>query len=129
MTSASQKPLGVDGSDFLSPSQFTDVLGAACWLMTMSKAHRLQPISLIEDRILPGLLLKQFRLIKHENQPKAFLSWATVSDDVLERFELDNKLTLKDWRSGPNIRVVECISPFADPDLVRSEFLKKIATK
>ena len=67
--------------------------------------------------------MQQFKLYSKGKQPIAFLAWATVSDEVKERFDAGNMaLELKDWRSGSNLIVVDCISPFADPDQIVEQF-------
>jgi hemolysin-activating ACP:hemolysin acyltransferase len=120
-------PVGVNGSGTLDPDDFSVFLGLASWLMTMSKEHRDQPISRIDRRVLPGLLLKQFKLIRREKMPVAFLSWASVSDEIKARMEADIDFSpdLKDWRSGPRLVIVECISPFLPTDKIRQEFINK----
>ena len=123
----SQQPLGVHGSKALDPNEFGKFLGLACWLMTMSKEHRSLPMSVLDDRILPAILLKQFRLIKKDDTPVAFLTWALVSDETKDRLSKpDAKLQLAEWRSGTNLIIVDCVSPFAPVEKVKSDFLSRM---
>ncbi|NSX56903.1 toxin-activating lysine-acyltransferase [Parasulfitobacter algicola] len=125
--SASSKPVGVAGSEALDPNSFGKFLGLASWLMSMSKAHRDLPISTLDERILPAILLKQFKLIKKETMPVAFLSWAMVSDEVKERMSKpDARIDLTEWRSGDNLILVECISPFAPAEKIKKDFLERM---
>lgn len=107
---------------------FGSVMGQAVWLMTMSKAHRDLPIHTVEHLISPAILLKQFRLYSQGKQPVAFLVWASVSDEIKAQIEGgDKKLELPDWRSGPNIVVLECISPLHPPQTFIDKFLNDAA--
>lgn len=91
--------------------------------MTVSKEHRDLPISEIEKRVSPAILLKQFRIYNKGKQPIAFLSWAAVSDEVKARFESgDKSLAPHEWRCGENIVIVECVSPFAERSEIEAQF-------
>ena len=83
------------------PQTFGSTLGQAVWLMTMSKAHRDLPIYEIEARVALPIFLRQFRLYSKDNQPVAFLTWASVSDEVKARLEAGEKrLAETDWQIG-----------------------------
>jgi hemolysin-activating ACP:hemolysin acyltransferase len=120
-----QRPLGVGGSKPLPPDEFGLILGLASWLMTMSKDHRDLPIATLDKRILPAILLKQFKLIRKDKMPVAFISWATVSDEVKARLEGDEAYApeVTDWRSGRNLVIVECVSPFSPAAEVKQHFI------
>lgn len=107
-------PLDPKDSILRDDKTFASVMGNAVWLMTMSKAHRDLPIRTVEELLSPAILMRQFRLFTKGKQPIAFLIWASVSDEVKARLDAgDKKLDLKEWRSGSNIVVVDCISPMA----------------
>ena len=107
---------------------FSRVMGTAVWLMTMSKAHRDLPIHTVEDLISPAILLKQFRLFSKEKQPVAFLVWASVSEAVKARIDAgDYSLELQEWRSGPHVVVLDCISPFGPPEAFEERFRATVA--
>ncbi|NJO35487.1 MAG: toxin-activating lysine-acyltransferase [Rhodospirillales bacterium] len=120
-----QRPVGVGGSKPLPPDEFGLILGLASWLMTMSKEHRDRPISVLDKRVLPGILLKQFKLIRKDKMPVAFISWATVSDEVKARLESDETYApeITEWRSGRNLVIVECVSPFGPAAEVKQHFI------
>ena len=121
---ASERPLGVKGSAALDPNDFGKFLGLVTWLMSMSKDHKDLPIGSIDQRVLPAIVLKQFKLITKGKMPVAFVAWAMVSDEVKAQLEKGSgELDLKQWRSGKNLVVVECISPFAPAETVKSKFL------
>lgn len=106
---------------------FASTMGQAVWLMTMSEAHKDLPIRVVEERIAPALLLHQFKLYSKGNQPVAFLVWASVNDEVKARIEAgDKKLDIKDWRSGNNIVILECVSPFNPAAVFEQKFLNEI---
>ena len=102
---------------------FAEAMGQAVWLMTMSKAHRDLPIRELERRVALPILLKQFRTFVKDNQPVAFLTWGAVSDAVRRRLASgDKEMAETDWRSGPNLMVVDVISPFNSPEVFRQKF-------
>lgn len=106
---------------------FASVMGQAVWLMSMSKDHRELPIKTVEDLLSPAILLKQFRLYSKGKQPLALVVWASVSDEVKARLESgDKKLELTEWRSGPNIVVVDCISPLHPADTFIETFMASV---
>lgn len=106
---------------------FASTMGQAVWLMTMSEAHKELPIRIVEERIAPALLLRQFKLYSKGNQPVAFLVWASVSDEVKERIENgEKKLDVKEWRSGNNIVILDCVSPFNPAAVFEQKFLSEL---
>ncbi|MEO9825323.1 MAG: toxin-activating lysine-acyltransferase [Paracoccaceae bacterium] len=107
------------------PKEFSEFLGTAAWLMSLSAKHRKMPVGYLDSHVLPAILLKQFRIITKSDMPVAFLSWALVSDEIEQSGKVSNgKLGLEDWRSGPNMAVVACISPFAPSAEVIERFLQ-----
>lgn len=109
----------------LDVQTFSAVMGQAVWLMTMSKGYRDLPIRDIENVVSAALLLKQFKLYSKGKQPVAFLTWASVSDEVKDRLDTGKKLQgLSEWRSGENIVVIDCVSPFNAPDTFIHSFMK-----
>lgn len=108
--------------------EFTRTVGQVTWLMTMSKAHRGKPISYIETYVSAPLMFKQVRVFLKGKQPIGALSWAYASDEVQAKLSAgDYQMTLQDWRSGPQVIVVDCISPFADPQIFIDEFMSQVA--
>lgn len=122
---SSDKP----NSKTLDAQTYASTMGQAVWLMTMSKAHKDLPIRIVEERIAPALLLRQFKLYSKGNQPVAFLIWASVSDEVKERVDNgEKKLDVKEWRSGNNIVVLDCVSPFNPAAVFEQKFLSEISS-
>jgi len=109
--------IGVDASTFGS------ALGQAVWLMTMDKRYRDRPIREIEAMVATPILLRQFKLYSKDEQPVAFLTWASVSDAVKAKVEAGAPLALEDWRSGASLVVVDVVSPFAEAEGVKERFL------
>lgn len=108
----------------LSSQEFSSALGNAVWLMTMSKKHRDLPIREVEYRIAPALLLRQFRFFHKKKQPVAFLTWAGVSHEVELQLNEGGKLReISDWRSGPTLKVIDCISPFVPASTFIEKFV------
>lgn len=122
------RPLGVGGSGSLKPDEFGVFLGIASWLMSMSKDHKGLPFSTLDERVLPAILLKQFKLIRKDGMPVAFISWATVSEEIKAAWDSGEKTALKleEWRSGPKLIVVECVSPFAPAVKIKEQFITEL---
>ncbi|RMC29681.1 toxin-activating lysine-acyltransferase [Paracoccus alkanivorans] len=115
-------------STFLTDDKtFASVLGQAVWLMSMDPAYKNLPISMIEGRILPPIILRQFKLYSKGKQPVAFLTWAALDEHAaatLDRSGLTGN-DLKFWRSGKKITVVDCVSPFTPSESFRKTFFEK----
>jgi len=126
-----QQPTGVAGSKMVKPDEFGVFLGLASWLMSMSADHKNLPFTTLDDRVLPAIILKQFRISRRNGMPMAFISWASVSDEIKKDWKdgKKTKLEMAEWRSGPNLIVVECVSPFAPAAQVKAEFIKEFAQK
>ena len=122
-----QRPLGVGGAGALKPDEFGVFLGLASWLLSMSRDHKHLPFSHLDERILPAILLKQFKLIRKDEMPVAFVSWATVSEEIKADLEHNPErvLKLEEWRSGSKLVVVECVSPFAPAAKVKDQFIRE----
>ena len=122
-----RKPEQKDGlAKRMDAQTFGSALGQAVWLMTMSKEHRELPIKEIEDRLITPIFLQQFKIYSKGKQPVAFLSWAMVSDEVKARVEAgERQLKLKDWRSGNELVVVECVATFGSTKSIVNTFLSQ----
>ena len=84
-------------------------------------------MSEIEEIVTPAVLLQQCKIYMKGKQPIAFLAWASVSDEVKTRFDGgDRRLKAEEWRSGTNIVIVECVSPFAKEEEVEAQFLASL---
>lgn len=110
---------------------FASVLGQAVWLMSMDEAYKDLPISMIEGRVLPPIVLRQFKLYSKGKQPVAFLTWAMLDKEALASLDRD-KLSgndLKFWRSGNSVTVVDCVSPFNPTERFVNVLLDEISKR
>lgn len=66
------------------------------------------------------LNLGQYRIYYNsKNLPIAFVSWASLSDMVSEKYEKgDYLLQDNEWNSGENLWLIDFISPFGNPKKV-----------
>jgi hemolysin-activating ACP:hemolysin acyltransferase len=107
--------------------EFISTLGRVTWLMGLCDTHRKMRVSDIEAAIQAPLMFKQLRVFLKGKQPVAALTWAYASADVVQRVKNGNiKLALNEWRSGPEIIVVRCISPFAESDIFIDKFNSEV---
>ena len=120
-------PEAVQSPDVPTSDAFTRTMGQICWLMTLSPAHRDQPISLIEAHVSAPLMFKQVRVYLKDKQPLAAVIWAYASDDIKQKIvEGSHTMALNDWRSGPEVVVVDCISPFAPRETFVNQFMAQV---
>ena len=107
--------------------EFISTLGRATWVLSQSKLHKAKPIEWLEANIMAALMFKQLRVFSKGKQPLAILTWAYASTAVSERLKFPQyNIALSDWRSGPDIVVVDCISPFTDSEKFKKIFLKEV---
>lgn len=107
--------------------EFTRTMGQVVWLLTLSKEHRSKPISLIEAHVTAPLMFKQVRVYTKGKQPLAAVVWAYASNEVRKKIEKGGyEMALQDWRSGPDVVVVDCISPLMDQNMFIDQFLAEV---
>ena len=101
-----------------SPPTVSHLLGEMTWLLSQSPLHKALQIGDLEWLIMPALLKQQFYLFRDGDQPIGLALWAkcnAAAEKKLENgmIEPENRLTLEEWESGPNIWLVDLIAPFA----------------
>lgn len=115
------------GGDMTHPETFASTIGQIAWLATMSADHKERPIGWLERTVFPGLLLRQFKLYLKDKQPVAAIVYALLDDDHFARWQASGDVpTLEHWRSGANVAVVACVSPFAEASKVTAEFMTNL---
>ncbi|MFK8036068.1 MAG: toxin-activating lysine-acyltransferase [Hyphomicrobiales bacterium] len=114
--------------DVPTSDEFTKTVGLVTWLMSMSEPYCDMPISSFEKKVFAPLMLKQVRVFYKRKQPVAVLIWAYASKEVQSKLNAGGyEMRIADWRSGPEVVVVDCISPFADQDIVVESFMAEVA--
>lgn len=89
------------------------LLGAVTWLMMQHTTTRHTLISDLEWRVMPPLVLDQAKLYMRDNAPVAYVSWASLSDKVAQRYNTaPHQLTAGDWQSGDQIWIIDLYAPF-----------------
>ena len=107
--------------------EFTRVLGQVTWLMTQSSKHKLYDLTYIEAHVVAPLMFKQVRVFTKAKQPIAALIWAYASPELQRKVQQkDYVLNIQDWRSGEEVVVVDCISPFVDGEMFISQFMDDV---
>lgn len=115
--------------DVPSSEEFARTLGHVTWLMTLSPDHKSRDISYIEAHVSAPLMFKQVRVYMRDKQPVAAVIWAYVSAEVKAKLDAgDYRMTLQDWRSGPEVAIVDCVSPLADKELFVKQFMDAVET-
>ena len=76
----------------------------------------------IEARILAPLLLRQFRLIRDEDGGTlAFVSWAKMGEESLQRLKNGGQIAREDWHSGGETVIVDAVAPTPEMALKAAE--------
>lgn len=89
------------------------LLGAVSWLMMQQTATRHTLLSELEWRVMPALVLEQAKLYMREDSPIAYVSWAKLSESVVQRYAAaPHQLTAADWQSGEQVWIVDLFVPF-----------------
>lgn len=118
-----------DSSNSVVPTsdEFSKTMGHIVWLMTLSKEHKDKPISLVESLVSAPLMFKQVRVFTKGKQPLAAVIWAYASAEIKARVSGGNyTMKLQDWRSGSEVVVVDCISPFLEKQMFIDQFLTSV---
>jgi len=102
-------------------------LGAVSMLAMKSNNHKYLFVSDYEWLIMPPIALKQFVLFRTEkNEPIAFISWASVNEEVEKRLlNGKNKLKPQEWNSGNKLYIIDMITPYG----IGKEILKQLNEK
>jgi cytolysin-activating lysine-acyltransferase len=96
-----------------APKTVAQVLGEITWLMTQSPRHKAIALGDLEWLLMPAILLRQFRIFYHGEQPVGVALWALADDLVAQRIDAgDRRLTAVEWKSGTNMRIIELVAPF-----------------
>ncbi len=104
-----------------------EVLGRITWLMLQSEQHKHLFLTDLEWRVLPPVLLKQFRLFRKDGAPIGYAAWALVDENTDQRLRKgETKLKPEDWRSGPNLWLLDLIAPFGGDKMMLKELGEKV---
>lgn len=96
------------------PKTVSHVLGEITWLLSQSPLHKNLFISDLEWFVMPAILLEQFRLFPGPGgQPAGLVLWASISEETEQRLrEHKVRLSPHEWKGGPNLWLIEMVSPF-----------------
>lgn len=103
------------------------LLGAVGWLMMQQTATRHTLLSELEWRVMPALVLEQAKLYMREDSPIAYVSWATLSEPVAQRYATaPHQLTASDWQSGDQVWIVDLFVPFGGAQEVMNDLRNNV---
>ncbi|TXI73767.1 MAG: toxin-activating lysine-acyltransferase [Limnohabitans sp.] len=98
------------------------LLGAVSWLMMQQTATRHTLLSELEWRVMPALVLEQAKLYLRDDSPIAYVSWATLSEPVAQRYmAAPHQLTAADWKSGDQVWIIDLFVPFGGAQEVMND--------
>lgn len=103
------------------------LLGAVGWLMMQQTATRHTLLSELEWRVMPALVLEQAKLYMRDDSPIAYVSWATLSEAVAQRYvAAPHQLTANDWKSGDQVWIIDLFVPFGGAQEVMNDLRTSI---
>jgi len=109
------------------PKTVAQVLGEITWLMTQSPRHKSITLGDLEWLVMPAILLRQFRIFYHGEQPVGVALWALADELVVKRIDAgDTRLTAVEWKSGINMRIIDIVAPFGGEAEMREQTRKII---
>lgn len=114
------------GATVKQPSP-SEALGQVVWLMRQSELHRHLFLADLDWLVLPAIQLKQFRLIRKDNVPIAYASWAYLNEDAAARLTSGEKrLRPSDWKGGEELWLIDLITPFGGQEQIVRELKDKV---
>lgn len=113
-----------------------ELIGMMFCLLVKSEYHRQFTLDFYMNReILPALDYQQFKIYLNDaNHPKAFVTWAWLSDSVLAHAHKTGAALNPDvWQSGKNLFFNDWVAPYGDvrvliKDLTDNIFPDEVAT-
>ncbi len=110
--------------------QRLQLLGAITWLMLRSPLHRSYTVAELEERILPSLMLNQFRYYEVGGQPVGFLNWAWLTEDIETHYQTgDYELSPQEWQGGDSLWYPEFIAPFGHARYIVKDIRQNVFRK
>lgn len=105
-----------------------EAVGQIVGLMLQSPVHKHLFLNELEWLVLPAVMLQQFRLIHRNGKPIAYVSWAYLSEDAVERFKSGvHKLQPGEWNTDRGeLWIIDLLTPFGGQDTVLKELKETI---
>jgi cytolysin-activating lysine-acyltransferase len=110
-----QKSLTVHARTAEGPILEACEFGFAYMLMRHSQLHKTYPLAYVEQLIEPALKHKCLKFyFDEQGAPVGYAIWATVTDDVEERFMRSGRWQLhpSEWNEGATLWLVDFVAPF-----------------
>lgn len=86
--------------------------GGLCFLYMHSTRHAGWSVQQLRRIVQPPIDLKQAKIFYYEGVPRAACTWAHLDDAAERQLLLGQPLTPAQWRSGPNLWLMEIIAPY-----------------
>ena len=101
------------------------MMGAVA-LMLAAPQYRHLFLADLEWRLPPPLALKQFRFFVKDGKPVGLVTWALLSEEVVERLKSESIQRLKpeDWRSGKHFTIVDVVAPNGGGEEMREAVMR-----
>ncbi len=87
-------------------------LGDILWLASRSRVQGRYPLAILRSRVFASLWHGQYRLLRQDGQPVAFLNWAWLSEELSRAYQrAPFHLEPEQWRSGDQLWFMEIMGP------------------
>jgi cytolysin-activating lysine-acyltransferase len=113
-------------------------LGEIVTILMRAPKHKNLSLSVLRSQVLPAVMNNQYfigRVRKPGSEssavPAGLAMWASVSDEVDKRFRANPKAPLKltpaEWKSGPNLWLIDLIAPSVLAGSILKDVDEKVA--
>jgi cytolysin-activating lysine-acyltransferase len=105
-----------DGNALSGPEFPTEdrlrIYGDFLFLAMRSDHHRRMSVATLREAIEPPILLGQYHVFRFDGIPRGLFTWGLLGPQAEERLVSGEGLAAEDWRSGPNLWIVDLMSPY-----------------
>lgn len=86
--------------------------GDFLFLAMRSDHHRQMSVATLREAIEPPILLGQYHVFRFDGIPRGLFTWGLLGPQAEEKLVSGDGLAARDWRSGPNLWIVDLMSPY-----------------
>ncbi|MEY8840518.1 toxin-activating lysine-acyltransferase [Cribrihabitans sp. XS_ASV171] len=88
------------------------IYGDMSFLAFRSSRHSRMSVGQLRTYLEPAIEFGQFRVFRFDDVPRAMITWAYMGPDSIRKLIEGAPLEPADWRSGPDLWVIDLIAPY-----------------
>jgi len=109
---AGLRPAGPPTGPEFPDAEKLRVYGDVMFLTLRSAHHAAMRVDNLRAAMEPPVELGQYHIFRFDDIPRGLITWARLGADAEARFVRGEPLRAEDWRSGPNLWVIDLIAPY-----------------